>query len=148
MPDREGPLLPGGRRPTESWESLIDRKIRAGMDTGEFGNLPGEGKPLDLDDNPLEDPTWRTARRMLKSAGFSHPAIEAKRALERDIDAGRSRLSRSGAGRAEVRAWCDEVNRRVRDHNLRWPQSAMWIAPLEAAAEPRTVAASDAPATS
>src|SRR5579863_6152795 len=88
--------LPGGRRPDESWESLIDRKIRAGLEAGDFDELPGTGKPLQLDDDPLEDPSWWVARRMLKSAGFSHPAIEARRALEEDLAALRDRVARGG----------------------------------------------------
>src|SRR5689334_18044687 len=30
------------------WGSYIDRQIRKAMEDGDFDNLPGEGKPLDL----------------------------------------------------------------------------------------------------
>ena len=38
----------GGRKPPgASWESWIEQQIRAGMERGEFENLPGSGKPLE-----------------------------------------------------------------------------------------------------
>jgi hypothetical protein len=101
---------------------VIDRKIRRAMEDGDFDNLPGHGKPLELDDDPLEDPTWRMARRMLKSNGFSHPAIEAKRAIEADIAKGPPAVGAEG--------WRADINRRIRDHNLRWSQAAMQLKPL------------------
>ena len=48
---------------------LAERKIEEAIASGEFDNLPGAGRPLDLDD---EDPLWpeevRMARRILKNA--------------------------------------------------------------------------------
>ena len=50
---------------------LAERKIEEAIARGEFDNLPGAGRPLDLDD---EDPLWpeevRMARRILKNAGY------------------------------------------------------------------------------
>lgn len=120
-----GPLLPGGRKPAEKWERVIDRKIREAMEAGDFDNLPGTGKPLEIDFDPAEDPSWWMARRMLKSAGFSHPAIESKRAIEQDIAKGRATVTPAEADR-----WCEAMNRRIRDHNLTWPQAAMHIRPV------------------
>ena len=54
----------------KSWESLIDQKIREAMEQGEFDDLPGKGEPVDLSENPFEDPELRLAHRMLRSAGF------------------------------------------------------------------------------
>ena len=122
MDDHSGPVLPGARRPAEGWESVIERKIRRSIEAGEFDNLPGHGKPLELEDDLLEDPAWRMAHRLLKSNGFSHPAIEAKRALEADIKA--------GPGAADHETWRADMNRRIRTHNLSWPQAAMRVAPL------------------
>ena len=34
------------------FESWIDRQIREAMERGEFDNLPGAGRPLELDDDP------------------------------------------------------------------------------------------------
>jgi hypothetical protein len=46
------------------WESPVERQIREALQRGDFDNLPGAGKPLDLSD--ADDPDWwvkRMARR-------------------------------------------------------------------------------------
>ncbi|MDO5629038.1 MAG: DUF1992 domain-containing protein [Mobilicoccus sp.] len=45
-------------------ESWIDRQIREATERGEFSNLPGEGRPLDLSD--VDDPDWWTKRFMAR----------------------------------------------------------------------------------
>ena len=60
------------------WESLVDQKIREAMEQGEFDNLAGKGEPIDLSENPFEDPDWRTAHRMLRNAGFAPAWIDSK----------------------------------------------------------------------
>ncbi|MFN2577441.1 MAG: DUF1992 domain-containing protein [Pyrinomonadaceae bacterium] len=53
------------------WESLIDQKIREAIEQGEFDDSSGAGQPIDLSENPYEDPELRTAHRMLRNAGFA-----------------------------------------------------------------------------
>ena len=48
-----------------------------------FDDLPGSGRPLELDDDRLVPEELRVAWRILKNAGFVPPEIEALR----DIDA-------------------------------------------------------------
>ena len=36
----------------KDWESWIDQQIREAQERGEFDNLPGKGRPLDLTPNP------------------------------------------------------------------------------------------------
>ena len=59
-----------------SIESAIEEKIREAMARGEFENLKGSGKPLDLDDyfNTPED--LRMAFSMLKSNSFVPQEVE------------------------------------------------------------------------
>ena len=58
---------------------LAERKIEEAIARGEFDDLPGQGLPLDLDD---EDPLWpeemRMARRILRNSGYDDPAAEKK----------------------------------------------------------------------
>jgi DnaJ homologue, subfamily C, member 28, conserved domain len=60
----------------------IDEIILQAMQEGKFDQLPGKGKPLKLEDNPHEDPSWRLAHHILKTSGFSLPWIEALRDIE------------------------------------------------------------------
>ena len=66
-----------------SIESAIEQKIREAIARGEFDNLPGSGKPLDLDAyfNTPED--LRMAYSILKSNDFVPEEVE----IFREIDA-------------------------------------------------------------
>ena len=44
----------------------IDEIIRNAQNKGEFSNLPGQGKPLKLDDDPHTPPHLRMAHKLLK----------------------------------------------------------------------------------
>ena len=123
------------------WESLIDRKIREAMADGEFDDLPGKGEPIDLSENPFEDPDWRMAHRMLRNAGFAPAWIEERKDIEAEIKAARSTLARvwsvlqnarhsEHSKSAEVRwrkaledfrAKSAELNRRIQTWNLKTP---------------------------
>lgn len=70
----------------------IEEQIQKAVKEGKFSNLPGQGQPLRLDDNPFEDPTWRSAYRILRNAGYSLPWIETARAIDDDLEQTRTRL--------------------------------------------------------
>ena len=74
----------------------IDEQIRQAMERGEFDNLPGKGQPLNLPQNPYEDPAWGMAYQILKSSGHTLPWIETCQEIEKDIEEARQVL---------VRAW-------------------------------------------
>ena len=101
-------------------ELLAEKKIAEAMVRGEFDDLPGQGRPLDLDDDPLVPEEIRVAYRILKNAGYVPPEVETLRAisaLEHLIDSTpegeqrrsailklelmRANLERYGLGRAE-----------------------------------------------
>ena len=77
------------------WESLIDQKIREAMEQGEFDNLAGAGQPIDLSENPYEDPEWRTAHRMSRNAGFAPAWIEERKDIDAELEAARISLARN-----------------------------------------------------
>ena len=58
------------------------------MERGDFKDLPGKGKPQQLDDNPYIPPAVRMANQMLKDNGFAPRWIE--------IDKGNLRRNREG----------------------------------------------------
>lgn len=126
------------------WESLIDQKIREGMEQGEFDDLPGKGKPLDTSENPFEDPEMRMAHRMLRNAGFAPPWIEERKDIEAEFEQSRHQLGRvwavlknalgTGDERSARTRWeraldsfrrqAGELNRRITAWNLKIPAAA------------------------
>lgn len=52
------------------WDALIEARIAQAQAAGAFDDLPGEGKPLDLDDDRLVPEDVRAAYRILKNAGY------------------------------------------------------------------------------
>jgi DnaJ homolog subfamily C member 28 len=73
----------------------IEEHIRRAREEGKLDDLLGEGKPLNLEENPFEDPEWRSANLILKNAGFTLSWIENKQEIEAQIEALRKRLSYS-----------------------------------------------------
>jgi len=54
-------------------DTLVEQRIEAAIANGELDNLPGEGKPLAIDDDALVPEELRVAHRILKNAGFVPP---------------------------------------------------------------------------
>ena len=68
--------------PDEDFEDAVENKIRKAMAEGEFDNLPGKGKPLDLSKDRLVPEHLRTAYHILKNAGFVPEEIRLKKEME------------------------------------------------------------------
>ncbi|MGH2410008.1 MAG: DUF1992 domain-containing protein [Chloroflexota bacterium] len=60
---------------------LIERKIQEARERGDFDNLPGAGKPLNLEENPFVPAEWRLAYSMLADSGFAPDIVESDKAL-------------------------------------------------------------------
>jgi DnaJ homolog subfamily C member 28 len=73
-------------------DRIIEEKIKKAMEEGAFDNLPGKGKPLKLEENPYEDPTWRMASNLLRSNGFTLPWIEIRQEIENELELARRDL--------------------------------------------------------
>jgi hypothetical protein len=59
-------------RAVTALQYIADRKIEEAIVRGEFDNLPGAGRPIDLDDcDPLMPPEARMAWRILKNANLN-----------------------------------------------------------------------------
>jgi DnaJ family protein C protein 28 len=126
------------------WQFIIERAIEDARKQGKFDNLPGEGKPLELEQNPYEDPTWRTAYRMLKNNDFTLPWIEARQEIDARWDKAKTRLVRGWLWYTkqrevdgdtvwlrrewrrmenEFRVEIDEINEKIRMYNLQTPST-------------------------
>ena len=81
------PLLP-------TYETLIEQRIREAEARGEFDDLPGAGRPLDLDDDLLVPEDLRVAHRILKNSGYVPPEAQHLAEVNQLIaTAGRAELS-------------------------------------------------------
>ena len=58
---------------------IAERKIAEAAAQGEFDGLPGAGKPLDLEEDPLVPEDQRMANRILRNAGFVPREVEESR---------------------------------------------------------------------
>lgn len=71
-----------------STEDLVEEQIRKARERGDFDNLEGAGKPVDLSENPYEPPDLRMALRILKNNDFTPYWIQ----LGKDIDGDTARI--------------------------------------------------------
>src|SRR5215212_5018796 len=77
------------------YERLVDKLIRESMERGEFSDLTGSGEPIDLRENPFEDPDTRTAHRLLRNAGFAPAWIEERKDIDASIANAKTTLERA-----------------------------------------------------
>lgn len=100
-----------GRASVLDLEWIAERRIREAIERGDFDRLPGAGKPLALDDEPLVPEDLRVAYRILKNAGYAPPEVRALRQvaeLERwiaaatDAESKRKALARLALLRASL----------------------------------------------
>ena len=66
----------------ERWQSELDREIARMMNEGEFKNLPGEGKPLNLGDETYVPDDMRMAYRILAQNDMAPDWILVGKELE------------------------------------------------------------------
>jgi DnaJ homolog subfamily C member 28 len=126
----------GRKNPLRDWESSIEKAIREAMERGDFQDLTGRGKPLDLTSNPHTPPEWDLAFKLLQDAGFAPEWIE----LDKEIRVANSQIlkpfqdylarpsetrsygqSREAKLIADFRIRAAELNRLIDDFNLKAP---------------------------
>jgi hypothetical protein len=64
-------------------ERLAEERIRDAIQRGEFDNLPGRGKPLNLEDERHIPDDLRLAYKILKNAGCLPPELELKKEISK-----------------------------------------------------------------
>jgi len=100
----------------DEWRFIAERKIREAMQDGAFEHLEGTGKPLNLEENPFEDPSDRLANRILKNNGFAPEWIEEAKEIEAE-----SRRLRTQGAREDYRDRVAALNRPIAVFNLKAP---------------------------
>jgi Domain of unknown function (DUF1992) len=129
------------------YESLIDQIMNKAHADGLMDNLPGQGQPLQLDDDALAPDEYRLGNRMLKASGFAPPWIEAKREVEQERakldtwqkDAKRRLPHLEAPARAALkisyRRKLDDLQRMITNYNLQAPPGAPHLVGLRMADE-------------
>jgi DnaJ homolog subfamily C member 28 len=118
-------------------ESMAERMLREAIEAGEFDNLPGKGQPVDLSENPFEDPDLRVVHKLLRDAGFAPAWIEERKDIDATLEAARQTLTRAwniyrpGGVSPNDAAWernvlefrekTVELNTRIKLYNLKVP---------------------------
>jgi DnaJ family protein C protein 28 len=104
------------RRPKDlsNWESWIDQQIREAQERGEFDDLPGSGKPLDLTPNPFAQDR-ELAFKVLKDAGYAPEWIELDKAI-------REKLARARTALVRRWEWYTARLGELKDRSDRWAQ--------------------------
>ena len=135
-------------------ETLVEKKIREAMESGEFDDLPGKGQPVDTSENPFEDPDLRMVHHLLRNAGFAPAFIEERKDIDAQFEAARQTLrrawelhekSRRSDARSAEANWqrvVDEfsetvaaLNERIRIYNLKVPAGAFQRRRIDAKVE-------------
>jgi DnaJ family protein C protein 28 len=142
----------------DRWDRSVEDQIRDAMERGLFDNLRGKGEPLDLSVSPFEHPLAGTFRRILRDAGSSHPLIEARRALQQEIEAGREQLRRAWRGYLRFgseqawraaedafRARIRQLNREIKLYNLKAPAPPFHLHVVDCDAEIRAMCSESPP---
>ncbi|MGE5392072.1 MAG: DnaJ family domain-containing protein [Deltaproteobacteria bacterium] len=128
---------------------LVGALMKQAMEQGEFDDLEGAGKPLDLEENPFEQSDLHMVNKILKNAGYAPYWIE----LNKETNALREKLDQEveyfkkytqvvlGDKRGDwtvsryeqkkkdfyiqVREQLEEISKKILDFNLHCPVSTL-----------------------
>ncbi|KAG2580735.1 uncharacterized protein LOC120680024 [Panicum virgatum] len=90
--------------------NVVEQRIWHSMEEGHFENLPGKGKPLNLNSNPHADPAEDTLYRILSRNGCAPEWVELNKEIRGMIAGWRSALKKAWANQSEVdgSSWNDD----------------------------------------
>jgi hypothetical protein len=101
-----------------SFQKNVDEKIKEAIARGEFDNLPGKGKPLDLDAYFATPEHLRMGHSILKSAGIIPEEMELLRQIE-----GLKKTLDSSTTRIEKKALRQQLSEKLTNFNMKMEQS-------------------------
>lgn len=65
---------------------IAERRIEQASKDGEFDNLPGAGRPLELEDDSMVPDDLRMAYKVLRNAGYLPPELASAREIQTVMD--------------------------------------------------------------
>jgi DnaJ family protein C protein 28 len=132
----------------------LEEILKQAVKEGKFKDLSGKGQPLDLAENPLEDPEQRLVNKILANSGFSPAWIEDRREIETELERSRNQLRAarelfgediSEKGHLNAVEWEKAVNRfreemaalnkRIESYNLEAPLVQLHLVKVDIRAE-------------
>ena len=113
-PDEAEPRRPVGKLSGRQYQHYIEEQIQQAVARGDFDNLPGTGKPLNLEDDALAGDK-ASAYRLLKQNGYAPPEIELLKEIRHEnrlrSQASTLRARRVSPFPSEKRAYNDSVEK-------------------------------------
>lgn len=104
------------------WQDLINKRLEEAMERGDFDNLPGQGKPLDLTRDPNEPAEMRMANKLLKDNDLTPPWIADRNQILAEVEMLRTEIEQTWAWYAkEYRTAALNVQREAL--NQRWQRA-------------------------
>ncbi|KAK3226674.1 hypothetical protein Dsin_006536 [Dipteronia sinensis] len=98
-------------------QGVVEQRIWHSMEEGQFENLPGKGKPLNLNTNPHADPAEDTLYRILSNNGCAPEWVQLNKDIRTQVSEWRLALNRAWAIK---RKWADSselLQKQLRDIN-------------------------------
>lgn len=141
---------------SETYRFAADKIIEEAMARGDFDNLPGQGKPLDLHETDAGRQGLWAVQRILQNSDFSPDWVADRHEIDSMVEAARQALRRSWAWRqaalargegyalvadqwdaalSRFREAGEKVNKRIRDYNLKAPHMSLHLRVMDLAAE-------------
>lgn len=111
------------------WKSLVDKLLDEARQDGKFDNLPGEGEPLKLDDDPNTPHDMKLAHKILKENDLAPEWMM----LGKEVDALRERLLENmRRGAQAYQGALADANRSARPYDDRQRAETTWRRAQEA----------------
>jgi DnaJ family protein C protein 28 len=140
-------------REAEVYHTVADRLIEEAMARGEFDDLPGKGKPLDLRETEAERRGEWAAQRIMENSGFKPAWASDRRELLEKADEIRATLARAWKAHAvslaggesyaaaalrwdhavaRFREAVEKLNKEIRLYNLKAPHVRLHLRVVDA----------------
>jgi hypothetical protein len=109
-------------------ERVAERKIQEAIERGEFDDLPGKGKPINLDDDPMTPPHLRLANKILKNAGVLPDWMQVDQEIDRNRKEVEQAFARLLKEYPKRRSRAEMTGGKEDDRQRRRRQFAEWLA--------------------
>ncbi len=94
------------------FQKLAEQRIQEAMEEGAFDDLPGQGRPLEFDDDSMVPAELRTAYRLLKNSGHLPPELGPNAEI-REIEDLLARVETGSEAHRQARARLEVLVERI-----------------------------------